>query len=123
MASRARRRARCDGQATLRRPRRNWRILQGRAEASLPSDALGGIELHEQFELFREQIVGVGKFIAEQRKRLGENASSGDDLGASAGDKVDGRKVLEDQDWIRRAQDCNRASQSDALGHRRDRRQ
>src|SRR6202451_804484 len=112
-----------DGQATLRRPRWNWRILQGRAEASLPSDALGGIELHEQFELFREQIVGVGKFVAEQRKRFGEYASSGNDLGASAAHKVDGRKVLEDQDWIRRAQDGNRASQADALGHRRDRRQ
>jgi len=112
-----------DGQATLRRPRRNRRFLQGRAEAPLPSDALGGVELHQQLKLFREQIVVVGKIIAEQRKRFGENASPCDDLGASSGDKVDGRKVLEDHNRIRRAQNRDRARQADSLGHRRDRRQ
>ena len=63
----------------------------------LPGDALGGVELHEQLKFFREQMVLVGKIVAKQRKRFGENASSGDDLGAAAGDKIDGRKVLEDQ--------------------------
>ena len=112
-----------DRQPVLRRPRRNGRILQGRAEAALPGDALGGVELDEQLEFFREQIVVVGKIIAEQRKRFGENAASGDDLGAAAGDQVDGGELLEHHDRIRRAEDGDRARQADALGHRRDRRQ
>ena len=56
---------------------------------------VGGVELHQQLELFGEQLVVIGEIEAEQRKRFGENAASGDHFGAAAGDEVDGGEILE----------------------------
>ena len=73
-----------DRQSVLQRTRRNRRILEGRAKAALPGHALGRIELQEQIELFREQLILIRQVVAEQRKRLGEHAATGDHLRASA---------------------------------------
>jgi hypothetical protein len=107
----------------LCRPRRNGRVLQRRTKAALPGDARGTVELYQEIEFFREHIVVVGKIVAEQRERFGEGATSGNYLGAPAGDEVDGGEILEYPDRIGRAQDRDRAGQANTFGHSRDRRQ
>jgi hypothetical protein len=67
--------------------------VQGRPKAALPGDPFGSVELAQQLELLGEQIVVVGEIVAEQRKRLGEDATSDDELGPPAGDEVQGRKI------------------------------
>ena len=83
---------------------------------ALPRDALAGAQRQQQVELLGEQLVVVVKVVAEERKRLGERAAAGHDLGAAAGEQVEGGEVLEDADWVVRAQHGDGAGQADALG-------
>ena len=57
----------------------------------------------QQVELLGEQLVVVVEVVAEQRERLGERAAPGHDLGAPAGEQVDGGEVLEHAHGVVRA--------------------
>ncbi len=53
-------------------------------------------EREQQLELLGEQLVVVVQLVAEQRERFDEGAAPGHDLGAAAGDQVEGGELLED---------------------------
>ena len=74
--------------------------VRGRAKPALPCHPLQFIELQEKVELFGEERVVVGEVVAEEREGFDEGAAPGDQLGATAGDEVDGREILEDADRI-----------------------
>ena len=81
-----------------------------------PGDALGVAQPQQQVELLGEQLVVVVEVVAEERERLDERAAAGHDLGAAAGEQVEGGEVLEDAHRVVRAEHRHRAGQPDALG-------
>ena len=95
--------------------------MQGRTKATLPADALRRVELQEQVELFREQLILVRQVVTEQREGLGEYAATGDHLGTSARKKVDGGEVLEHPYRVCRTQNRHRAGQPNPRRHLCDR--
>ena len=70
--------------------------------------------MQQELELLREERVVVAQVVAEERKRLDEGAAADHDLGASAGEEVDGRELLEDADRVVGAQYGDGARQPDA---------
>ena len=58
----------------------------------------------QEVELLGEELVVVGKVVAEERERLDERAATGHDLGATAGEQVERRELLEDAHRIVRAE-------------------
>ena len=85
--------------------------MQGRTKATLPGDAVGCIEPQEEIELFGEQRILIRQVIAEQRKRLREYATTGNDLGPPAREQVDRGKILEHPHRVGGGQDRHRAGQ------------
>ena len=58
--------------------------------SAFPRDLRLGANLKQEIELLREQRVVIVEVEAEQRKRLDERAAPGHDLGAPAGDQIEG---------------------------------
>ena len=64
----------------------------------------------------REQRVVVVEVVAEQRERLDERAAPGHDLGAAAGQQIEGGELLIDAHRIVRAQHRDGRAQAGSLG-------
>ena len=77
-------------------------------------------QLQQPLELLLEEPVVVGEVVAEERERLDERAAARHDLGAAAGEQVDGRELLEDADRVVGAEHADGAREPDVLRpHRR----
>ena len=87
--------------------------------AAPPGDPLAFADLEEKLELFLEELVVVREVIPEQRERLGERAAARHDLGAAVRDEVERGEALKHSDGVVRADDADRARETDALGARR----
>jgi hypothetical protein len=103
-----------DGQRLLHRARIHDGVGERRAVHARPRDRRVAAQLEQQPELLREELVVVGEVVAEERERLDERAAARHDLGASTGEQVDRRELLEDADRIVRAQDRDGAREADA---------
>ena len=55
-----------------------------------------GAHGEQKIELFGEQFVVVVEVVAEQREGFDERTAPGHDLGAAAGDEIEGRELLID---------------------------
>ena len=117
-----------DRERVLRRPRVDARVVEWCAKAAGPGDVLRLAEAEQQVELLGEQLVVVGKVVAEEREGLDERATTGHDLGATTGEQVEGRELLEDPYRIVRAEHGDGAAEPDprrslgSCGERHDRR-
>lgn len=78
------------------------------------------VEVEEQVELLVEEVVVVGEVVAEQGEGLGVGAAPGGDLGAAAGDEVDGGEVLEHLHGVGGGEHGHGAGEPDAFGGLRD---
>jgi hypothetical protein len=85
------------------------------APGARPRDVLAVAQREEQVELLGEELVVVLEVVAEEREGLDERAPAGHDLGAAAGQQVDGRELLEDANGVVGAQHGDGARQADAL--------
>jgi hypothetical protein len=73
-------------------------------------------KLQQQVELVGEKLGVVIEVIAEKRERLDVRPPPGDDLGAPAGDEIEGGELLEDADRVVGAEHRHRAGQLDVAG-------
>jgi hypothetical protein len=70
-------------------------------------------ELQEQVELLAEHGVVVGEVDTEDVEGFGEGAATGGDLGAAAGEQVEGGEVLVDPDRVEHRQHGHPAGEPD----------
>jgi hypothetical protein len=85
-------------------------VVQRRAGLALPGDRSALQQLGEQAGLLLEEVFVIGQVVAEQRERVDARAPAEDDLGAAAGDGVEGGVPLEHPDGIVGAEHRNRRS-------------
>jgi hypothetical protein len=100
----------------VRRARVDLRVLQPGAGTARPGDGLLLHELGPQSQLLLEEHVVVLEGEAEQGEGLGEGAASQDHLGATAGERVDGREALVGAHRVVGAEHRDGARETDALG-------
>ena len=84
--------------------------------AARPGDGTALADFEQLRELFLEQVVIIGQFIAKEREALDEGAAARHDLGTTVGNQVEGRKLLPDADRIFRAQHGYGGRKADGLG-------
>src|SRR5579863_4066999 len=73
----------------------------------------------QEVELFLEKGIVVIELQAEERIRLDERATAGDDFGAPVGDEVERSELLEDADGIGGAKNGNGTREADIFRTRR----
>ncbi|EGE58611.1 hypothetical protein RHECNPAF_2940051 [Rhizobium etli CNPAF512] len=107
-----------DGQPILMRTRINPFAIERWAEAALPFDMRRLVELEQEIELFDEQCVIIPEIVAKERIGIDERAAADHQFGPSAGDEIEGGKLLEHAHRIGRTDDGNSACQPDSPGPR-----
>src|SRR5712692_7715109 len=101
--------------------RHNILVVKRRAGLALPGDGPALDERREEAGLLLEELLVVGKIVAEERERVDAGAASKDDLGPSTGDGVERGVALKHPDGIVRAQYRDGRPEMDAGGARSDR--
>src|SRR5260370_609153 len=85
------------------RVRHNILVVERRAGLALPGDGPALDELSEEAGLLLEELLVVGKVVAEERERVDAGASSKDDLCPPAGVTFDRGLPLKHPDCLVRA--------------------
>src|SRR2546430_1696966 len=86
------------------RVRHHILVVERRAGLALPGDRPALDELSEEAGLLLEELLVVGKVVAEEKERVDTGASSKNDLCPPSGDGVERRVTLKHANRIVRAQ-------------------